>query len=268
MRSCLESVKWADEIVIVDMNSEDETVNIAREYTDKVFMHERVGYCEPARKFAAEKTTGDWILNIDADEMVTAGLKVELLKIIAEGKYNAAYVPRKNYFWGEEMRYSNCGIFQDRPLRFYKKEAVQFSDVIHAGIQLTPSANAYKIDNPNAILLHFSYGSVAQYWEKMDRYTRIEAEALFNSGKTYTFKEMLNDAVKAFWKRYFKKGQGRKDGEWGWIYCIWTAVYKINTYAQYKLMKTYNALDYAPHIEKKYDAIVQSTLKELSSPNP
>src|SRR5437868_3482373 len=124
IRACLESVAWADEIIVVDMHSEDGTMAIAREYTDKVFSFERTGYCEPARKFAAEKTTGDWILNIDADEIITAPLKRELLRIAQEGKYDAVYLPRKNYFWGEEMRHAGCGTLQDRPLRFYRRTAV------------------------------------------------------------------------------------------------------------------------------------------------
>src|SRR5437870_2321022 len=97
IRLSLESVKWANEIVVVDMHSDDTTTAIAREYTDKVFSFERMGYCEPARKFAAEQTTGDWILNLDADELVTVGLKKELLKIVKEDQYDAVYIPRKNY---------------------------------------------------------------------------------------------------------------------------------------------------------------------------
>jgi len=263
IRSCLESVQWADEIVVVDMQSDDETVAIAKEFTDKIFAFERIGYCEPARKFAAQKTSGDWILNIDADEMVSVGLKRELLRIAQEGIYEAVYVPRKNYFWGEEMRFSGCGQFQDRQLRFYKKGAVIFSDKIHAGIQLNSSARVYNIENAEAHFLHFSYISPQQYWEKMDRYTTIEAESLFQEGRAYTFKNALKDAWNAFWKRYVKKGKGYKDGPWGFIYCLWTAMYKLNVYAKYLLMKTYGKADYAPSIEEKYDAIIKETLKEL-----
>ena len=102
-----------------------------------------------------------------------------------------------------------------------------------------------------------------QYWEKMDRYTTLEAEALFRDGKAYTLKAVLKDAWNAFWKRYFKKGKGYKDGQWGLIYCLWTAIYKLNIYAKYVLMKTYRSTDYVPQIEKKYDAIIDSALKEL-----
>jgi glycosyltransferase involved in cell wall biosynthesis len=263
IRACLQSVQWADEIVVLDMHSEDETVAIAREFTGKIFSVDRISYCEPARKIAAEKTQGEWILNVDADEIVTLGLKRALLRIVREGLYDAVYVPRKNYFWGEEMRFSGCGQFQDRPLRFYKKGAVSFSDTIHAGIRLNGPARVCKIDDPQAYLLHFSYASPQQYWEKMDRYTTIEAEALFHSGNAYTLKKALKDAWDAFWKRYIKKGKGYKDKQWGLMYCLWTAVYRLNIYAKYVLMKTYGAADYVPQIEKKYDVLINSALKEL-----
>ena len=101
IRNCLESVRWADEIVVVDMHSDDDTVAIAREFTDKIFLFDRVGYCEPARKFAVEKTRAQWILNLDADEIVTVGLKNELLRVVQEGRWDAVHIPRVNYFWGD-----------------------------------------------------------------------------------------------------------------------------------------------------------------------
>ena len=265
IRPCLESVKWADEIVVVDMHSDDDTLSIVRQYTDKIFMHERLGFCEPARQFAAGKTTGEWILNLDADEMVTAALRRELLRIAQEGQYDAVYLPRRNYFWGQEMGYSGCGPLQDRPLRFYKRNAVTFNGTIHAGIQLNQGARVLRIDNPQACLLHFSYDSLQAYGEKMDRYTTIEAKALYASGKDYTLKAALKDAWNEFYKRYWKKSDGRKDGTWGLIYCLWMAMYRINIYAKYLLMKTYQSAEVAPKIEKKYQGIIAATLDELSA---
>ena len=84
IRSCLESIRWADEIVVVDMKSDDATSAIAKEYTEKVFSFERTGYCEPARQYAYEQTTGEWILNLDADELMTAPLRDELRRIVKE----------------------------------------------------------------------------------------------------------------------------------------------------------------------------------------
>ena len=75
IKNCLESVKWADEIVIVDMYSTDKTVKIAKEYTDKIFYFENLGYADPAREFARNKTTNEWILDIDADEVDSKKIK-------------------------------------------------------------------------------------------------------------------------------------------------------------------------------------------------
>ena len=70
IRNCLETVKWADEIIIIDMYSDDRTVEITKEYTDKIFYHERMGYADPARQFGLEKATHEWVLQVDADELV------------------------------------------------------------------------------------------------------------------------------------------------------------------------------------------------------
>ena len=137
-------------------------------------------------------------------------------------------------------------------------------DAIHAGIELNDSARVFKIDDVDAHLLHFSYVSPQHYLEKSNRYTAIEARALFNKGEVYTFKNALKDCWDAFWKRYVKKGKGHKDGEWGFIYCVWTAVYKLNTYAKYILMKKYQTAEYVSLIEKNYDQIIAAALKEFS----
>src|SRR5674476_460941 len=79
IRFCLEALTWCDEIIVVDMFSSDETLKIAKEYTDKIFLFEQKGYVEPARKFAVEQATGDWILIVDADELISAPLKEQIL---------------------------------------------------------------------------------------------------------------------------------------------------------------------------------------------
>ncbi len=75
IKNCLESVSWADEIIIVDMYSDDKTVDIAKNYTDKIYYFERMGYADPARQFALKKATHEWVLIVDADEMVPLELR-------------------------------------------------------------------------------------------------------------------------------------------------------------------------------------------------
>jgi len=104
IRNCLETVIWAEEIIVVDMYSDDKTVEIAREYTDKIFYFERVGYADPARKFALERATKPWILVVDADELVPRRLYEELKNIIEKDLADVVYIPRNNYFFGEILK--------------------------------------------------------------------------------------------------------------------------------------------------------------------
>lgn len=126
IRNCLESVKWADEIVIVDMYSEDKTTTIAREYTDKIYFFERMGYVEPARQFVLEKASNDWILLLDADEMVPKKLRDKLLDIAKNDLGDVIYIPRKNYFFGYLMKGTGFGAIQDKQPRFFKKKLSLF----------------------------------------------------------------------------------------------------------------------------------------------
>jgi len=121
IRNCLETVKWADEIIIVDMYSDDKTTEIASEYTDKIFYHERMGYADPARQFGLEKASNEWILILDADELVPLKLKKRLETIIEEDLGDIISIPRNNYFFGKVMRHTGWGPLQDTLHRFSRK---------------------------------------------------------------------------------------------------------------------------------------------------
>ncbi len=113
IRSCLESVKWADEIVIVDDMSTDDTVAICREYTDKIIQHASRGSFHVNKNLAIDTATSEWILSLDADETVTPALQGELQKVITEnnGRFLGYYLCRKNYFLGKWIR--GCGWFPE-----------------------------------------------------------------------------------------------------------------------------------------------------------
>ena len=98
IKGCLENLNWVDEIIVVDQSSTDTTTEICREFTDKVFVTENKGFCEPDRKFAEEKTKGDWIFYIDADERVSSELIEEIKNTVKSDKYDVYYIPRKISF--------------------------------------------------------------------------------------------------------------------------------------------------------------------------
>src|SRR3989304_10132464 len=114
IRQCLESVTWADEIVVVDALSEDRTVGISRRCTDKVFLNPWPGFAAQ-RNFGLERATGDWILILDADERVTPEVRDEILACIARADQDgvgAYQIPRRNYFSGRWLRWG--GAYPDR----------------------------------------------------------------------------------------------------------------------------------------------------------
>ncbi|MEE3252681.1 MAG: glycosyltransferase family 2 protein, partial [Nitrospinota bacterium] len=122
---CLESLKWADEIVVVDTNSADRTKEICRQHTSQVFNEAWHGYGKQ-KNICAAHAKNNWILNIDSDEVVTLESAEEIQKILNEGpKYPLYHLPRKNFFGDRWVRFG--GWYPDRILRLYDKEKIAFS---------------------------------------------------------------------------------------------------------------------------------------------
>lgn len=176
LRECLETASWADEIVIIDQSSTDSTVKIANEFTDKVFITEPKGYCEPDRNLAIEKASGRWIFYIDADERVSPELRNEILSIVeSDVPCPAYYVKRKNYFLGKWIK--TCGWYPAPVLRLFKKGEIVFPEEIH---QVPLHKEEYGcLEND---LLHYSYNSLEEYFEKFNRYTTELAKEEFEKG--------------------------------------------------------------------------------------
>jgi glycosyltransferase involved in cell wall biosynthesis len=209
IRECLETISWADEIVIIDQSSTDSTIEIAKEFTNKVFVTEPKGYCEPDRNIAIAKSSGKWIFYIDADERVTADLKDEILQISkSDDSRPAYYVKRRNYFLGKWIK--TCGWYPSPVLRLFKKGEVIFPNEIHRVPQHKKEYGYLKND-----LIHYSYNSLGEYFEKFNRYTTQLATEEFEVGKRITaFNFIPNFLIRPlyfFLSRYLYY-KGYKDG--------------------------------------------------------
>lgn len=205
----IRSVEFADEILVCDMLSDDNTPVIAKKLGATVFFHKRVGFVEPARNFAISKATHEWILILDADEEVPPSLADKLMEIASSnGVVTFVEIPRKNIIFGKWMKASMW--WPDYNIRFFKVGHVSWSDKIHRpptsdgqGLKLTS-------DESHAII-HHHYDSLSQYITRMDRYTDVQAMELVKDGYKFQWSDIIKKPLGEFLSRYFAN-RGFDDG--------------------------------------------------------
>jgi glycosyltransferase involved in cell wall biosynthesis len=260
--NCLESVKWADEIVVVDMHSDDKTVEIANRYTDKIFYHERTGYVEPAREFALQKASHQWALVIDADELVPIRLRDKIGEIIEEDLADSVYIPRNNYLFGHLMQGAGWASFQDIQPRLFKKGFVKFSEQIHSDYQVHNNPRIFKINNPKEGFIHFNYIDIEEFIDMLNRYTTIEAQNI-NKGLKVDFNpiKLIFQVIKDIMWRFISL-KGYKDGIQGFYLSGLMGAYLISTFAKLCLMKKFNSIAPREEIVKLYADITHKILGE------
>ena len=205
----LASVKtFADEVVVVDMESSDGTLAIAEKAGAKVFFHKPVGYVEPARNFAVGKATGDWILILDADEELPKSLAAKLKKISLKPNADYFRIPRKNIVFGKWLKHSRW--WPDLNIRFFKKGHVSWNEVIHS-VPMTQGKGADLPEKEEFSIIHHNYDSIEQYLERMNRYTEIQSQLLIKAKHRFIWKDIITKPLGEFLGRYFA-GEGYKDG--------------------------------------------------------
>ncbi len=163
----------ADEVVIMDMHSKDNTVEIAKRFGCRIFYHKDVGYVEPARNAALAKARGNWIFLLDADEEAPARFK-ELLKSLPETSADAFFVPRSNIIFGRAV---HSGWWPDFQLRLFKKGHVLWSDELHAVPSVTGTTEYLPVNQDYAII-HHNYDSIDSFIDRGQRYAGIEAQRM------------------------------------------------------------------------------------------
>ena len=195
IRACLESVAWADEIVVVDSGSTDATVKICNELGAKVQVHDWPGFGMQKNR-ALSYATHEWVLSIDADERVTPELQAQLVNAMESESKQGFYVPRLSQFCGKFIRHS--GWYPDYVLRLFKKSAGRFSDdMVHERVILKGSTG--RLSSP---LLHYSYLNQADVQRKTEQYALAGAMQMLKNGKTATIADAPLRAGWAFIRTY------------------------------------------------------------------
>lgn len=253
---------WAEDIVVVDMYSNDRTCDIAREFGARVFMHERIRDFDQARQFAIDNALCEWILILDADEMVVPALSFRLIQCAKSNEADIVVIPRLNYDLGMPLMHSGSGPDQDKQMRFFRKGKLEISSKIHAFLHPKPGARLKSLRfEDGAYLAHFGFLDTTQFLEKMVRYTGIEAEQAFEQGKRSSSSVMLWKAVKAFISRFLVYG-GYRDGWRGLNMSLYLGAYRIMTYA--KLRQLQEVGDHG-HVRARCQGIADLILKEYQT---
>ena len=211
VRACLESAKWADEIVVVDSFSTDATQAIAREYTDRVIEREWRGINDQ-RQFALEQCSGPWVLCIDADERVTPELRDEILAVLSGPDPDCAgfLIPRKAWYLGRWIKH--CGWYPDYKPRLFRKDKGRFGENDpHDKIILDGATRKLKGD-----LLHFTYRDLAHNADTINRFTTTRAKKFLREGRTAGFLDFTLHPLWRFFHQYVLRG-GFLDGMPGLI---------------------------------------------------
>lgn len=204
--SCLKSIFWVDEIVLIDDYSTDKTIEIAKKSEVEVFQRKLDDFSSQ-RNFALEKVKSPWVLFIDPDEEVTPELAQEIKQAVKSSEFSGFRFPRKNIIFGKWIKHS--GWYPDFQLHLFKKEKGKYVGRVHEQVEIKG-----KVGELKNFLIHHNYQSISQYLEKLSRYSSLEAENQIDLGHKFSWKDLIKKPLGEFLRRFFAE-EGYKDGVHG-----------------------------------------------------
>ncbi len=214
----------ADEVIVVDSGSTDQTVQICKDLGAQVYQREFDGFANQ-KNFALSKVSGKWALNLDADERLSPALKDEIAQVIQSPKTAGYYLPFCNYFLGKKMRFS--GLNKEKHLRLVQTAQAKYvGGLVHEGLEVNGPLATLK--NP---VNHFSYDTIEAYFTKFNKYTSLAAQQLHQNGKKFCLLKVLFTLPFEFIKRYVIK-LGILDGMRGLLWAAFSTYYVSVKYAK------------------------------------
>jgi (heptosyl)LPS beta-1,4-glucosyltransferase len=223
---CLNSVRWADEIIVVDAFSKDRTVEICRRFNANVVQHAWSGYAAQ-KQFALAHATCPWVLSLDADEEVTDELRNAIQKILASPEPYCGYeINRQSFFLGQRVRYG--GWFPDYQLRFFRREKTKIIQrPVHEGFSVDG-----KIGRLESVVNHYTYRSIQHYLYKMNEYTSLEVmNKLSRKKRQVRWYDFITHPL-AVYVRMFIFLHGYRDGFRGFLLALYSSLYNLLIYAK------------------------------------
>lgn len=216
IRRCLESVRFANEIIVLDSGSTDNTVAIAQEYTEHVFITDWRGYGVQKQR-ALLRATGDWVLNLDADESLSKELQEEIMEAISSDEADAYRVPIRMLFYNQLLKYSGS---PQRHIRLFKRANAFYSrDIVHEKVMMSPESRIGKMEHA---IMHHSYRDLSHVLYKLNKYSSYSAKIRIESNKKAGF---IRTLISTGWMfgRCFVLQRGFLDGRLGLLFALFQA---------------------------------------------
>lgn len=223
---CLESLTFADEIVVLDSGSTDETVTIAEQFGARIFTTEDWPGFGPQRQRAQSYARGEWLFWVDTDEVVTDELATSIQQAIGQATENQVFqVIRLSWFFGRFIRHS--GWYPDKVVRLYRRKEYGYNDaLVHEKVHCPGAA----VDTLKGDLLHYTATDFASYMTKSVRYASDWAEERAQRGRKASLLSACGHSAGAFVRKYMLQ-RGFLDGRHGFLLAVTTAIYAFNKYA-------------------------------------
>jgi glycosyltransferase involved in cell wall biosynthesis len=226
VQNTLESVKWADEILVVDSHSIDSTLEICREYGARIIQREYINSAKQ-KNWALPQCRHDWVLQIDTDEVLEAGAREEISQAVADASpdVHAFRMPRKNHVLGCWMRHG--GIYPDFQTRLLRRDECRWAErEVHAHVQV-----AGQVRTLRHTILHYGMPELSKQLRNLDRYTRYEADEMRKQGRRFHWHDLILRPGLVFLHRYVWL-QGFRSGSRGFIVCAYVALYSFLSQAK------------------------------------
>ena len=213
--ACLDSVSFADEVIVLDGQSTDDTVALAQQHGATVILSDTwEGFGHQKNKVLAY-ATHDWVLSLDADERVSGQLAKEIQSVLNKAHHTVYDIPRLTNFCGQWIHH--CGWRPDRVARLFKRNEARFSDdVVHEKLIALKTQPIGRLHNS---LLHYSYPNTHAYWRKLQVYSQAWAQQKFDQGHTTSMSHAVGSGFVAFIKSYLFR-LGFLDGAMGFAVCM------------------------------------------------
>ena len=228
----MNSISWADEIIVIDSYSDDNTTDIASNYGAKIFQHEYINSVKQ-KNWALHFCSHEWIFQIDSDEELESNVESLIRTMVnnADEDIHCFKMPRKNFVIGKWVRYG--GLYPDWQYRLFRKEFGKWIDrEVHSRVSVPG-----KVDELNTAIIHHGMPNISKQLSNLDRYTRYEADELIKINKKFsTIRWVLGPPI-IFLKKYIYQ-QGFRDGWRGFLLAVYSAIYVFLSHAKLKEIET------------------------------